>query len=233
MTATVSGATVTLTAADGRNISVSATRHCREHRLAARSSASPPTGPRSSVVARGGVRLESSGNILTTTSGAITAAQVTDDGASVAASKSLSASTSSTTSGASSAMMVADAILDKISAGRGDLGALQNRLTSTVANLGVVSDKVSEARSRILDADFAQGDGGLTKGPDPSAGGHRDPGPGQLGPPAGPLAAPGKHKHSPSRGPVRSRPRGGGVSLPRAGHGNRDRTTEASWQRSR
>ena len=70
----------------------------------------------------------------------------------------------STTSGSSTALLIADAILDKISAGRGDLGALQNRLTSTVANLGVVSDKVSEARSRILDADFAQETAALTKG---------------------------------------------------------------------
>ena len=163
MTATVTGATVTLTAADGRNISVSATG------TAADSVGGEVFGfttevATESVVARGGVRLEASGNILTTTSGGITAAQVTGDGASVAASKSLLSLDISNTAGASSAMMVADAILDKISAGRGDLGALQNRLTSTVANLGVVSDKVSEARSRILDADFAQETAALTKG---------------------------------------------------------------------
>jgi flagellin len=163
VTATVSGATVTLTAADGRNISVSATG------TAAGSVGGEVFGfttavTTESVVARGGVRLEASGNILTTTSGAITSAQVTGDGASVAQTKTLLSLDITTTSGASSAMMVADAILDKISAGRGDLGALQNRLTSTVANLGVVSDKVSEARSRILDADFAQETAALTKG---------------------------------------------------------------------
>ncbi|MEK7372467.1 MAG: flagellin, partial [candidate division NC10 bacterium] len=34
---------------------------------------------------------------------------------------------------------------------------------STVANLSVVVEKVSEARSRILDADFAQETAALTK----------------------------------------------------------------------
>ncbi len=163
MTATVSGATVTLTAADGRNISVSATG------TAAGSVGGEVFGfttavTSESVVARGGVRLEASGNILTTVSGGITAASVSGEGSSTAQTKTLLSLDISSTSGASTAMLVADAILDKISAGRGDLGALQNRLTSTVANLGVVSDKVSEARSRILDADFAQETAALTKG---------------------------------------------------------------------
>jgi flagellin len=58
---------------------------------------------------------------------------------------------------------VVDALLDTISSARGGLGAVQNRLASTVANLGVVSDKVSEARSRVLDADFAAETAALTK----------------------------------------------------------------------
>ena len=46
---------------------------------------------------------------------------------------------------------------------RGNLGAVQNRLASTVANLQVVSQKVSDAQSRIMDADFAAETAAMTK----------------------------------------------------------------------
>jgi flagellin len=60
-------------------------------------------------------------------------------------------------------MFLADSILDTISSARGTLGAVQNRLSATVANLGVVAEKVTDAKSRILDADFAQETAHLTK----------------------------------------------------------------------
>ena len=56
---------------------------------------------------------------------------------------------------ASAAMKVIDDALTEISAGRGDLGAVQNRLESTVANLTTTTSNLSEARSRIEDADFS------------------------------------------------------------------------------
>jgi flagellin len=43
------------------------------------------------------------------------------------------------------------------------LGAIQNRFESTIANLQNVSENVSAARSRILDADFAAETAALTK----------------------------------------------------------------------
>jgi flagellin len=39
---------------------------------------------------------------------------------------------------------------------RGELGAVQNRFESTIANLANVSENLMSARSRILDADIAQ-----------------------------------------------------------------------------
>lgn len=48
-----------------------------------------------------------------------------------------------------------DAALEKISLNRGELGAVQNRLESTVNNLTNTSTNLSAARSRIEDADFA------------------------------------------------------------------------------
>ena len=38
---------------------------------------------------------------------------------------------------------------------RAALGALQNRLTSTINNLSTTSENLSASRSRIMDADFA------------------------------------------------------------------------------
>ncbi len=64
---------------------------------------------------------------------------------------------------ANTAMFLADAILDTVSSARGTLGAVQNRLSSTVSSLGVVAEKVSDAKSRIMDADFAQETANLTK----------------------------------------------------------------------
>jgi flagellin len=43
------------------------------------------------------------------------------------------------------------------------MGAVQNRLESTIANLSSVSENVSAARSRIQDADFAAETANLTR----------------------------------------------------------------------
>ncbi|WP_336366999.1 flagellin N-terminal helical domain-containing protein [Marinobacter sp. C2H3] len=57
--------------------------------------------------------------------------------------------------GASSALRVIDSALETINGIRADLGAVQNRLQSTIANLSTTSENLSAARSRIQDADFA------------------------------------------------------------------------------
>lgn len=61
----------------------------------------------------------------------------------------------STFQGATDALAVVDAALETISGIRADLGAAQNRLESTIANLSTTSENLSAARSRIRDADFA------------------------------------------------------------------------------
>jgi flagellin len=48
-----------------------------------------------------------------------------------------------------------DAALSAVSAMRSDLGAVQNRFTSTIANLQTISQNLSASRSQIQDADFA------------------------------------------------------------------------------
>jgi flagellin len=69
----------------------------------------------------------------------------------------------STEEGAQSAIAVVDAALNSISAQRADLGAVQNRLQSTISNLTNVSENVSAARSGVQDADFATETANLTK----------------------------------------------------------------------
>ncbi|WP_457572973.1 flagellin [Desulfolithobacter sp.] len=69
----------------------------------------------------------------------------------------------STQSGAQSAIDVIDKALGKIDSERGNLGAVQNRFESTIANLQNISENISAARSRILDADIAQETSEMTK----------------------------------------------------------------------
>ncbi len=48
-----------------------------------------------------------------------------------------------------------DTALKKISESRVTLGAQQNRMEHNISNLSNVSENISAARSRVLDADFA------------------------------------------------------------------------------
>lgn len=68
-----------------------------------------------------------------------------------------------TVSGAASAIKAVDGALTQIDNMRGELGAVQNRFESTIANLSNVSENLSAARSRILDADIAQETSAMTK----------------------------------------------------------------------
>jgi flagellin len=65
--------------------------------------------------------------------------------------------------GAETAISSVDSALSMIDTTRGELGAVQNRFESTIANLNNVSENLSAARSRILDADIAQETSAMTK----------------------------------------------------------------------
>jgi len=56
---------------------------------------------------------------------------------------------------ASNAIDRIDDAIDMISANRADLGAVQNRLDSTISNLQNASENFSASNSRLIDADFA------------------------------------------------------------------------------
>jgi flagellin len=69
----------------------------------------------------------------------------------------------STREDALGAIQSVDQALKDIDNIRGGLGAVQNRFESTIANLQNVSENLSAARSRILDADIAQETSAMTK----------------------------------------------------------------------
>lgn len=61
----------------------------------------------------------------------------------------------SSAAGASAAITAIDAALDTANTNKATLGAYQNRFASVVSNLGVASENMAAAKSRITDADFA------------------------------------------------------------------------------
>lgn len=69
----------------------------------------------------------------------------------------------STIDGANSAITVLDGALSQVSTIRAGLGAIQNRFSSTIANLSTSTENLSAARSRIRDADFAAETAELTR----------------------------------------------------------------------
>lgn len=69
----------------------------------------------------------------------------------------------STAAGAATAITIVDAALTTVNSTRGDLGAVQGRFESTIANIINVSENLTAARSRIMDADIAMETAAMTK----------------------------------------------------------------------
>ncbi|MBA0361159.1 flagellin [Stenotrophomonas maltophilia] len=65
--------------------------------------------------------------------------------------------------GAQKALGMVDKALESVNSVRADLGAIQNRFTSVVANLQTSSENLSASRSRIRDTDFAKETAELTR----------------------------------------------------------------------
>ena len=69
----------------------------------------------------------------------------------------------SSQSNAQNVLAATDAMLAVVDSKRAELGAVQNRLDSTIRNQANISENVSAARSRIRDADFATETANMTK----------------------------------------------------------------------
>jgi len=166
--ATDVGDKVTLTAADGRNITTKYTDAANHTALAATygltandaANAVTTTGATLSVTLKtsntGNVRLN---GIAAGANGfANAAAGIATVGTA------LSANDITTASNASSMITAVDSALDSVNTSRADLGALQNRFDSIVNSVLIASENQTAARSRIVDADFAQETAALTRG---------------------------------------------------------------------
>ncbi|OYU18459.1 MAG: flagellar filament protein [Rhodobacteraceae bacterium PARR1] len=70
----------------------------------------------------------------------------------------------STAESSAEAITVIDVALQKISQARGNLGAMSNRLDSTISNLTNISGSVQAAKSQVMDADFAAESTQLARG---------------------------------------------------------------------
>ena len=82
----------------------------------------------------------------------------TMSGLSNQASAQVSVSTASVSSvvNAQSMIGIIDTMISAVDSKRAELGAVQNRFSSTITNLSNISENVSAARSRVRDADFAE-----------------------------------------------------------------------------
>ncbi|WP_050874597.1 flagellin [Comamonas testosteroni] len=67
------------------------------------------------------------------------------------------------TENADNAILAMDAAIRTVNSARADLGAMQNRFESVVANLSVNSENLSASKSRIMDADFASETANLSR----------------------------------------------------------------------
>jgi flagellin len=144
---------ISLAAADGRNITVTAT-------AGGTTASGFATGTNT---ATGRITLTSNGNTGITITGT---AAIIGSPANAAASKTGTAVANldvSTMTGANAAISSVDAALATINSSRADLGAYQNRFSSVVANLQTASENLSASRSRIVDADFAAETAALTR----------------------------------------------------------------------
>ncbi len=65
--------------------------------------------------------------------------------------------------GAQLALSITDTALTQVNSARADMGAVQNRFSSVIANLQTTSENLSASRSRIRDTDFAAETAELTR----------------------------------------------------------------------
>ena len=144
-----------LTAEDGRNIDVQIN-----------GAAGPGIAPAGARVYRGGLTLQSENNIEIAgaggAAGGATQTNLLGDHASGALNLGTNTQNAVDTidvtsrEGANRGIEILDMALKQVAASRSELGAVQNRVESTVRNLEVSSENLSASRSRIQDADFAK-----------------------------------------------------------------------------
>jgi len=161
--ASLSGSDLTLTAADGRDITI--------NQIVA-------GGAGGGLTAAAGTTLGTTAGATTTNGGKLTLSaseKITIAGDGVALgfannntviakdTSTLSSVKVDTVANANDAIKRIDSAITTVNGLRGALGAIQNRFESTIANLATTSENLSASNSRILDADFAAETANLAK----------------------------------------------------------------------
>ncbi len=166
---TTTGA-VALTAADGRNISISRATDALTGTAKTDSGlASDTTGAdvaAATTTTLSTISLSSTGSAGITLAGTGTTASGLTAGytaATATAGAGVSSLDLTTATGAQAALQTLDAAINTINSTRGALGAYQNRFESTVSSLQTTTENLSASRSRIRDADFAKETANLTR----------------------------------------------------------------------
>jgi flagellin len=113
------------------------------------------SGGSDSTIIPGTLEVESTKGALSWTGGVVDAFG-TGNVAGIAGLNTISTVDLGSMTGAVSAIKVVDAALDQLSSARGTLGAVQSRLEMLIANVDVVSENITTARGRLVDADFAK-----------------------------------------------------------------------------
>jgi flagellin len=107
--------------------------------------------------------MTSAGNITLTGAAGAKTGFVAADSATAAASANMASLDISSYGGAQLAIQQCDASLTQINGARANLGAVQSRFESAVANIQIASENTTAARSRIMDTDFAAETANLTR----------------------------------------------------------------------
>lgn len=115
------------------------------------------------VVLTGAVKLRSSNAITIAGTGVSTALGFSAQTTAIDTSIALSSVDVSTQEGASNALAIVDVVIRQLSNTRAAIGAVQNRLDYSVNNLSVTSENLNAAQSQIRDADIALETAELTK----------------------------------------------------------------------
>jgi flagellin len=174
VSAEASGATLTLTQAEGKNIGIENFTNTAATKSAIFEGSTEAAGVtlngsnplQDSAIALGEVNFTSSSAFNIQSNIAASAGSVIDAAANTDLASSLSDIASvdiSTKAGALSALDTLDGALQGVSGTRANLGAIQSRFESVINNLSVVVENASASRSRIIDADFAAETAALTR----------------------------------------------------------------------
>ncbi|KQR07604.1 flagellin [Xanthomonas nasturtii] len=131
------------------------------------------TGMYASIKSDGSVQIESlkAGQDFTSLSAGTSSATGITVGSGITTASAASGTTASTLSsldistfsGSQKALEIVDKALTAVNSSRADMGAVQNRFTSTIANLSATSENLSASRSRIRDTDYAKETAELTR----------------------------------------------------------------------